>query len=554
MARSCVIGTLPANHRAAMVTVSGGVGVPMADDAERRGLAVPPTPEAAQQRMLELDPFAAARNPIDVTDQFLNDPSLLDQAIELAATNRDYGSLVSLQGSIGQNPALVEVTRAFWTERKRANPDKHFAVSGFCIPGYTRDLEAVGIPVNEEATRAIAVLAVFARLFQERRPRQAGPAPESFPTGPVNEPAALDILAAAGVPTVPALHGRTAREAADAAAELGFPVVLKVLSADILHKSDIGGVRLGVPDRAAAATAFDEIIAAARAAEPDGTTFHYLDIRHTSVHERQTGECVCTARTIVLKVDMSADNVDHVHEEYCPMTWSGTMTERNDHLEADNGRFTVRLAGSDFQFSEVAFFERKPEAGAMLRQLGKTPTLDHRLVRLTYPGTTSYDDDERVDLKAPTPPDFLICEADRLMACAIDEVAYDLPVTRIQGKHLRLIARIPDQQALFLERTDEHDLEIGLDDWVDLGGKGVERLYSRDSKVTVCLDKAGNEFELPRGRYTMVQLIAAFGLSAGQVLNYVDRDGKLTPFKDDKAIQIFEDMKFFAHAASGGSS
>ena len=230
------------------------------------------------------------------------------------------------------------------------------------------------------------------------------------------------------------------------------------------------------------------------------------------------------------------------------------MTQRTDHLEADKGRFTVRHAGSDFQFSEVAFFERKPEAGTMLRQLGKTPTLDHRLVRLTYPGTTSYDDDERVDLKGPTPPDFLICEADRLMACAIDEVAYDLPVTRIQGKHLRLIARIPDQQALFLERTDQHDLEIGPDDWVDLGGKGVERLYSRDSKVTVCLDEAGNEFEMPRGRYTMAQLIVAFGLSAGQVLNYVDRDGKLTPFKDDEAVQIFGGMKFFAHAASGGSS
>ena len=230
------------------------------------------------------------------------------------------------------------------------------------------------------------------------------------------------------------------------------------------------------------------------------------------------------------------------------------MAEFSDRPDNAKGEFAARFAGSDFQFSKTAFTERKPEAGAILRQLRKTPTLDHRLVRLTYPGTTSYDDDERVDLKAPTPPDFLICETDRLLACAIDEVAYDLPVARIQGKHLRLIARIPDEQALFLERKDEHDLEIGPDDWVDLGGKGVERLYSRDSKVTICLDEAGNEFEMPRGRYTMPQLIAAFGLSAGQVLNYVDRDGKLTPFKDDEAVQIFEGMKFFAHAASGGSS
>ena len=272
VARSSVIGTLPANDRVAMVTVSGGVGVLMADDANRRGLAVPEMPEAAQRRMLELVPFAAPRNPIDVTGQFLNDPSLLDRFIELAATNGDYGSLISFQGSIGRNPALMEATRASWIARKRSNPDKHFAVSGFCTPDYIRDLEAAGIPVYEEAThatRAIAALAGFARSFRERRARPDVPAPASLPAGPVNELAALDILAAAGVPTVPARPARTAREAADAAADLGFPVVLKVLSADILHKSDIGGVRLGVADRAAAETAFDEILAASRAAEPD---------------------------------------------------------------------------------------------------------------------------------------------------------------------------------------------------------------------------------------------------------------------------------------------
>ena len=253
----------------ATVTVSGEVGVLMADDADGRGLAVPPMPEAAQRRMLALVPFVAARNPIDVTGQFLNDPSPLDQAIELAATNGDYGSLVSFQGSIGRNPALMDATRASWIEPKRASPDKHFAVSGFCTPDYTRDLGAVGIPVYEEAAHAVAALAGFAQSFRERRPRPAVPARASLPTGPVNERAALDIVAAAGVPVVRARHAQIAREAADAAVNLSFPVVLKVLSADILHKSDIGGVRLGIADRPAAETAFDEIPTSAGTAQPD---------------------------------------------------------------------------------------------------------------------------------------------------------------------------------------------------------------------------------------------------------------------------------------------
>ena len=72
------------------------------DDVNRRGLAVSPMPEAAQWRLLERVPFAPARNPIDVTGQFLINASLLDQAIELAATSGDYRSLASFQDPIGR--------------------------------------------------------------------------------------------------------------------------------------------------------------------------------------------------------------------------------------------------------------------------------------------------------------------------------------------------------------------------------------------------------------------------------------------------------------------
>ena len=274
IARSCVIGTLPANGRTALVTVSGGIGVLMADDANRRGLDVAPMPEAAQRRMLELVPFAATRNPIDVTGQVLNEPTLLDQAIELAIGHGDYGSVVSFQGSIGRNPALMEAARSAWMERKEANPATHFAVAGFCDRDHVRDLEGAGIPVYEEAThatRAVAALAGFARSFRERRPRPSVPPPMELPADSVNEIEALEAVAAAGVPIVPARRVRTSAETGEAAAALGFPVVIKVLSADIVHKSDIGGVRLGVADRSAAETAFGEIVAASRAALPAAT-------------------------------------------------------------------------------------------------------------------------------------------------------------------------------------------------------------------------------------------------------------------------------------------
>ena len=274
IARSCVVGTLPANDRVAMITVSGGVGVLMADDADRRGLVVSPMPEAAQRRMLALVPFAAPRNPIDVTGQILNDFSLLDRAVDLATESGDYGSVISFQGSVGRNPDMREGSRRGWLRRKAEHPGVHFAVCGFSAPDYVRDLEAAGIAVYEEAThatRAIAAMAGFARSFRTRRSRPAAVRPAALPDGPLNELATLEVLAAAGVPVVPARHARTGREAAAAAAALGFPVAVKVLSPDLLHKSEAGGVRLGVGDEAAAAEAFDSIAAACREAAPQAT-------------------------------------------------------------------------------------------------------------------------------------------------------------------------------------------------------------------------------------------------------------------------------------------
>ena len=149
--------------------------------AERaRGLAVPPMPESAQRWTLELVPFAAGRNPIYVAGPFLNDPSLLDQAIELAATNGDYGSLASFQGSIGRDPALMEATLASWIERKRTNPDKHFAVSGFCTPDYTPDLKAVGIPSTKKRRTRRARSRPSRAFAQSFRERPAVPAPVSL--------------------------------------------------------------------------------------------------------------------------------------------------------------------------------------------------------------------------------------------------------------------------------------------------------------------------------------------------------------------------------------
>jgi acyl-CoA synthetase (NDP forming) len=78
-----------------------------------------------------------------------------------------------------------------------------------------------------------------------------------------------DILEEAGIPTARARLATTADEAVAAARETGFPVALKIVSPDITHKSDIGGVKLNLTTPDEVKAAFDEIIAAAKKAQPD---------------------------------------------------------------------------------------------------------------------------------------------------------------------------------------------------------------------------------------------------------------------------------------------
>ncbi len=74
------------------------------------------------------------------------------------------------------------------------------------------------------------------------------------------------ILEEAGIPTATARLAATAEEAVEAAKELGYPLVLKIVSPDVTHKSDVGGVRLGLDSPGAVATAFQEIVDSVRSA------------------------------------------------------------------------------------------------------------------------------------------------------------------------------------------------------------------------------------------------------------------------------------------------
>lgn len=263
---------LPANGKVGLLTVSGGVGVLMADEAADAGLHVAPLPQAAQDRILARVPFAATRNPVDVTGQVTSEPDLLALASDAMLGEGGYGSLLIFLAAAGLTPAMQDMQITLAHQLRKDYPGRLVLFSTLADPQQHKALEALGCMSFPDPSRAIRVLAAVNFLREQQGRAQAAPALAAprinLRPGVHDEADSLELLRGHGVPVVALRRARSRSEAVACARELGFPVVMKVLSAQITHKSDAGGVVLGIADAEQAGAAYDRIQAAVGAALP----------------------------------------------------------------------------------------------------------------------------------------------------------------------------------------------------------------------------------------------------------------------------------------------
>ncbi len=261
----------PVNNTLGVITVSGGAGVLISDTAESIGLSMPEMPMDAQKRLRELVPFCAPRNPVDATAQVTNDISLVKTFTESMVRDGGYSAVLgffSMTASSRRWPAIREQLNLV----KDENPDRLYALSVIVPPEGRDELEADGWVVHEDPTRAVLAIDAMGR-FGEAFAKPAGqPAPAvpavTLPAVTPTEAEAKRLLATAGIQSAPEAECVDAASAVAAAEKFGFPVVMKILSPDILHKSEIGGVLLDVSDADAVSAGFDTLIARAKAAAP----------------------------------------------------------------------------------------------------------------------------------------------------------------------------------------------------------------------------------------------------------------------------------------------
>ena len=272
IAYAATFGAFPASRRVALMSISGGVGVQMADEAVACGLEVTPMSDRAQAKLKAQLPYASPRNPVDITAQAFNDLGLIRSNLDVILEEDAYDAVVAFFTFVAAAEAMVEPVRAILQDARRRHPDRLLVLSIVGPPDVVRHYEAAGCPVFEDPSRAVRAVAALARLAEGFARPAAAPSPlppaEPLPPAPVGEAEARRILAAAGLPMVASRLCGTAGDAAEAAAALGFPVALKIASPDIAHKSDIGGVALDLDTPDAVAEAFAAVTGKARAACP----------------------------------------------------------------------------------------------------------------------------------------------------------------------------------------------------------------------------------------------------------------------------------------------
>jgi acyl-CoA synthetase (NDP forming) len=272
---ACHAGRFPERAELAVTSGSGGISVIAADASARSGLVLPEVPAETQRKLKALVPYAMTRNPVDMATSGMRDMEQVAQVLEMLLEEGNYPSAFTYLSHNGMVPKRMEVLARHLLPVREKFPDRVIGIVANMLPEWRDRFQDQGFLVYEEPTRAIAAIAALWRIGRGFLNAGAQEQPLALPdmvqapgAGQGGEQAAKRVVASMGISVVDDRLARSAVEAVDAAKALGKTVVLKIASAAILHKSDIGGVLIGLRSAEEVATGYDTIMTRAREAAP----------------------------------------------------------------------------------------------------------------------------------------------------------------------------------------------------------------------------------------------------------------------------------------------
>lgn len=279
--------------RIAVLTDGGGHGVMATDFCEANSLEAPVLSEATQEKLRAiLKPHCPIKNPVDLAGTPEGDMWVFDRCLEVLLDDPDVDGIV-IVGLYGGYADLSEEFRVLEMDvaksmaeriRKGDKPVVMHSIYQPQQPDCLKYLSEQGVPVFGAVDEAVRTMGVLVE-YSERRAallEEAGSVPPELPAGRrekaeaifarvrsegrVNlvETEAREVLRAYGVDLAPHYLAATADEAAAMWEKIGGKAVMKIVSPDILHKTDAGGVALNIESAGAAREAFERLVANGR--------------------------------------------------------------------------------------------------------------------------------------------------------------------------------------------------------------------------------------------------------------------------------------------------
>lgn len=250
-------------EKLAIITNSGGPGVMSADACEKNGLLLPEPGAALKQELRGFLPaHAGLANPIDVTVEGTDE----QYRLTLSAALAEYDAALVIDIGTPYLAALPIAQAVLDAAKESGKPVACNFEVGHDIEAAQRLLDENNAPCfasGERAVRALAKLAEYRRLRQSLKPPQPLPAPRKLQTElpALLEYECMELFAGLGIAAPPYRFVAAGEDVRAASQAVGYPQVMKIVSPQIVHKSDVGGVKLGIKDAAQAEAAYRALAA-----------------------------------------------------------------------------------------------------------------------------------------------------------------------------------------------------------------------------------------------------------------------------------------------------
>jgi acetyltransferase len=261
-------------RRIGVVSGSGGECTLVSDAAANVGVEVPELTEATKANLqVAVADFGNMNNPLDGTGAMYDDEKIFPRLLQALIDDANIDIVtVNLEANDPRPKELKSGNRFTLAIEKAAAASKKpiatfsSVVGGPVDPDILQPLRRTGVPIMEGAECATTTIRNLANYYDFQKLRQTGggeiPRPASYaklPSGILGAEAAFALFKEFAIPVAPTVLTKSVDEAAAAADKMGYPVVLKIESAQITHKSDVGGVALRLPDASEVRAAFTRI-------------------------------------------------------------------------------------------------------------------------------------------------------------------------------------------------------------------------------------------------------------------------------------------------------